>query len=294
MGADSQGKGRFIASWRGFSFAVLVVLGVLIAVLRAADAWRKAPVVAELHLPPAFAVSRDFDVGRYRLAWRGQAFVVYPLGRPEKQLWGADGGFLAAGIGQADTAQGRGELRDRRDLLCREQSLEAFERLGSRLLLKGHLRCADGSLSSYVLTLSDDGERGLILTVALGEPRLNRLYLAWRREANERFFGFGEVSAGGDMSGRRLAVPSTGSRLRGEGGWNASAAQAFYLTSRMRAFHSQSDAYQMFDLRDPQRVGLEVHEGKLTARIYNGDSLDELRARQISVVGGLPAGPAPK
>ncbi|WP_044875201.1 hypothetical protein [Pseudomonas sp. LFM046] len=283
-----------MTSWRGFSFALLVLLGVLIAVLRAADTWRKEPVVAELHLPPAFAVARDFDFGRYRLAWRGQAFVVYPLGRPEKLLWGADGGFLAAGIGQAYVAHGGGELRDRRDLLCREQSLEAFERLGSRLLLKGHLRCADGSLSSYVLTLSDDGERGMILTVALGEPRLNRLYLAWRRDADERFFGFGEVSGGYDMSGRRLVVPSSGSQLREEGGWSAAAAQAFYLTSRMRAFHSQSDAYQIFDLRDPRRVGLEVHEGKLTARIYNGDSLDELRARQISVIGGLPAAPVPK
>ncbi|MNG38633.1 hypothetical protein D3C84_1264090 [compost metagenome] len=55
------------------------------------------------------------------------------------------------------------------------------------------------------------------------------------------------------------------------------------MTSRLRAFQSQSVAYQLFDLRDPQRVGLEVHEGRLKAHIYKGDSLDELRARHSSV-----------
>ncbi|MNF17859.1 hypothetical protein D3C80_2216180 [compost metagenome] len=62
----------------------------------------------------------------------------------------------------------------------------------------------------------------------------------------------------------------------------------------MRAFYSQSAAYQVFDLRDLQRVGLEVHEGRLQARIYNGDSQDVLLARQASVVGALPMQPASK
>ncbi|MFC5698502.1 hypothetical protein ACFPU0_23545 [Pseudomonas sp. GCM10022186] len=284
-----------MAFWRVLGFLLLVLLGVAIATLRGVEHWRKQPVGAQLRLPPAFAVARDFDFGRYRLAWRGQGFVVHPQGRPEKVLWGAEGGFLAAGRGRAEgeRRQRSGVLRDRRELLCREQSLEAFERLGARLLLKGRLRCADGSLSGYVLALEDDGERGLVLSLALESPQLNRLYLAWRREPDERIFGFGEVSGGvHDMSGRLLAVPPAGSRAAEEGG--VPEPQPFYVTSRMRAFHSRSGAYQLFDLRDPRRVGLEVHEGRLSANIYKGDSLEELRARQASVVGVVPRVPPAK
>lgn len=288
-----------MAVWRGWGFAALVLLGVLVATLRTMDARHERPVTADLHVPPAFAVAREFDFGRYRLSWRGQAYHVHPQGRPEKILWGAAGGFLAAGVGRAEGG-GRwrgGELRDRRELLCREQSLEAFERLGSRLLLKGHLRCADGSLSSYALTLEDDGERGLVLSVTLGEPRLNRLYLAWYRDPDERFFGFGERSGAYDLSGRLLAIAGVGSQqlaAREEGSRSGGASLGFYFTSRMRAFYSQSAAYQVFDLRDLQRVRLEVHEGRLQARIYNGDSEEALLARQASVVGTLPTAPGPK
>ena len=220
-------------------------------------------------------------------------------GRPEKALWGATGGFLAAGVGRAERGSRwrAGELRDRRELLCREQSLEAFERFGSQLLLKGHLRCADGSLSSYALILRDDGERGLVLSVTLGEPLLNRLYLAWHRDPDERFFGFGERSGTYDLSGRRLAIVGTGSQrspATEEGDRSGGATLGFYFTSRLRAFYSQSSAYQVFDLRDGRHVGLEVHEGRLMARIYNGDSQDVLLARQASVVGTLPTAPGPK
>ncbi|MDH4872642.1 hypothetical protein [Pseudomonas sp. BN515] len=285
-----------MAVWRGLGFVAIVLLGVAIAALRGIDAWRKEPVIATLHVPPAFKVARDFDFGRYRMSWSGRGLIVYPQGRPEKVLWAAEGGFLAAGMGEAVPGlldSGR-ELHDLRDRLCREQSLEAFERLGSKLSLKGQLRCADGALSSYVLTLEDDGERGLVLVVALGDPALNRLYLRWSREAGERIFGFGEVSGVYDMSGRRLAVLAAGSRPEEEGGWSSSATQAFFVTSRLRAFQSQSSAYQLFDLRDPQRVGLEVHEGRLKAYIYKGDSLEELRDLQSSVPGVVSTPALPK
>ncbi|WP_028629439.1 hypothetical protein [Metapseudomonas resinovorans] len=283
-----------MAFWRGLGFAALVLLGVVIATLRGIDVARKQPVIAALHLPPAFAVARDFDFGRYRLSWRGQGFVVYPRSRPEKVLWAVDGGFLAAGRGQAepDSLKLGKELCDRRELICREQSLEAFERLGSKLMLKGQLRCVDGSLSRYVVALADDGERGLVLEVTLEDPDLNRLFLSWRREAGERVFGFGDTSGAYDMSGRRLVVPAAGSSPVEEGG--SVATQAFYATSRLRAFHSQSAAYQLFDLRDPQRVGLEVHEGWLVARIYKGDSPEELREHQASVVGVVSTPPPAK
>lgn len=285
-----------MAVWRGLGFAALLLLAAVIAVLRGVDASRKEPVVAHLHLPSVFTTARDFDFGRYRLSWRGQGFVVYPQNRPEKILWAAEGGFLAAGKGRPGDGRpgSSGELSDRRELLCRDQSLEAFERRGGRLQLKGHLQCADGSLSTYVLTLEDDGERGLLLAVTLGEAKLNRLYLGWRREVGERVHGFGEPSDAHDFSGRRLVVPEAGDLQGAEGGRGSVASQAFYVTSGLRAFHSQSTAYQVFDLREQGRIGLEVHEGRLLARIYKGNTLEELRAQRASVVGVVSTPPPAK
>ncbi|AOE84717.1 hypothetical protein [Pseudomonas sp. TCU-HL1] len=281
-----------MAFWRGLGLVVLVLLGVIIAVLRGVDALGKAPVIPELYVPPAFSVARDFDFGRFRLAWRGVGFIVHPLNRPDQVLWRVEGGFLAAGKGLAEVPDARPgrELRDDRELLCREQSLEVFERLGRQLQLKGHLRCSDGSLSRYLLLLEDDGEQGVKLTVTLSESKLNRLYLTWHRDAEERFFGFGEVSGVYDLSGRRLAVSPAAKGRPGQGGANL----ATYWTSRVRAFHSQSSAYQVFDLRDSRRVSLEVHDGRLLANIYTGESLDELRARLSSATGVVPTGPSAK
>ncbi|MDH4569579.1 hypothetical protein E8E95_23125 [Pseudomonas sp. BN414] len=276
--------------WRGLGFVALLLLAAAIALLRGADASRTQPVVAELHLPPAFTVARDFDFGRYRLSWRGTAFGVYAQNRPEKILWSAEGGFLAAGVGRPNPLP----LLSERKLLCRDQSLESIERLGARLLLKGHLRCADGRLSGYVLSFEDDGERGVLLTVALGDSELDRLYLRWRRDAGERVYGFGELSGAYDMSGRRVMVALGDASAAGQGGRSIAATQAFYLTSGMRAFHSQSTVYQVFDLRDPHRIGLEVHEGRLAARIYKGESPQELRAHQASAVGVMSTPTVPK
>ncbi|MCO6059323.1 hypothetical protein NG726_21955 [Pseudomonas sp. MOB-449] len=281
-----------MAFWRGLGLAALVLLGVVIAVLRGVDALSRAPVVSELHVPPAFSVARDFDFGRYRLAWRGVGFIVHPLSRPDQVLWRVEGGFLAAGKGLAGAADSRpgGGLRDDRELLCREQSLEVFERLGRQLQLKGHLRCSDGSLSRFLLSLEDDGERGVKLVITLSEPKLNRLYLTWYRDAEERFFGFGEVSGAYDLAGRRLVVAPAAKGLPGREG----ATLAAYWTSRVRGFQSLSSAYQVFDLRDSQRVSLEVHDGRLFASLPAGGSLDELRARLSSTTGVVPMGPSAK
>ena len=73
--------------------------------------------------------SRDFDFGDYRLAWNGHGLALSPKGDPGKRLWATEGGFLAAGIGEAQVEEHRGALfvDERRELLCREQSLDSFQ-----------------------------------------------------------------------------------------------------------------------------------------------------------------------
>ena len=107
-----HGKRGSGGALRAAGFSLLVLLAVTLAVLRGVDAWQKAPVIAELHRPPAFAVPRDFDFGRYRLSWLGSGFEVHPVAQPDRVLWRVEGGFLAAGIGR-----GEGGAWERRELL---------------------------------------------------------------------------------------------------------------------------------------------------------------------------------
>ncbi|BBP82503.1 alpha-glucosidase [Pseudomonas sp. Pc102] len=291
--------------WVKGTVAILLAAAAGVAGWQGLQMWKQRAVLAELVVPPAFAVPRDFDFGDYRLAWSGHGLALSPKGNPGKRLWATEGGFLAAGIGEARVEEHRGSLfvDERRKLLCREQSLDSFQGAGQRLVLRGHLRCADGTVSGYALVLEADGGRGVRLAVALDDPRLNRLYLNWQRDADERFFGFGEQFSAFDLAGRRLPIlvqeQGVGRGLqpitlaadltaRAGGDWTSSYAPVpYFLTSKLRAFFSESSAYQVFDLRDPARVGLEVHEGNLTARIYNGDSPAALVRAHTSVVGRM-------
>ncbi|AYC33343.1 alpha-glucosidase [Pseudomonas cavernae] len=291
----------------GKGLVALAVLGAAcVAGWQVWQNWRERPVWSSLVVPPALALPREFVLGDYRFAWSGKGFDLRGVGQPGKSLWAAEGGFLAAGLGHDEVEEFRGALfvEEQRGLLCREQSLESFQLVGQQLTLKGHLRCTDGRISAYSLSLQADGARGLRLAVKLDDPALNRLYLSWARDADEHFFGFGEQFTHFDLAGRRLPIlvqeqgigrglqPLTlGANLSARAGgdwWTSYAPVPHYLTSKLRSFFSESAAYQVFDLRDERRVQLEVHEGQLAARIYAGDSPSALVEAHTSVVGRMP------
>ncbi|UVE16300.1 hypothetical protein NVV93_11790 [Pseudomonas sp. LS44] len=279
----------------------VVALGTVgMAGWQAWQSWRERPVWSSLIVPPALALPREFSLGEYRFAWSGQGFNLYGQSSPSKSLWSAQGGFLAAGIGRAQMEESRGALFvvERRTLLCQEQSVESFQLIGEQLTVKGHLRCSDSRVSSYSMSLRADGARGLQLAVKVDDPALNRLYLSWARDADEQFFGFGEQFSQFDLAGHRLPILvqeqglELGLRPMTPGARRIpSAPEPYYVTSKLRSFFSESAAYQVFDLRDEQRVQLEVHETKLSARVYAGESSSALVEAHASVVGRRPSLP---
>lgn len=302
---DSKGKG--VGKWiRGG--ALLGVTGVAaLAAWGGWQAWQQRPVWAELEVVPALVTEQGFDLGHHRLEWDGQRLRLVDGGR---LLWASEGGFLAAGFGHEDVEEHRGAMfvEERRELLCRRQRLEAIEQRGERLLLRGSLGCADGSETGYALILEDDDERGIRLAVALDDDRLNRIYLSWQREPDERFHGFGEQFSAFDLAGRRLPIlvqeqgvgrglqPITlAANLTARAGgdwWTSYAPVPHYLSSKGRSFFSESGAYQVFDLRDERRVQLEVHASQLAARIYTAADAPGQIAQHTAVVGRMPPLPA--
>lgn len=267
------------------------------------QAWQQRAIRADLEVAPALASARQFALGGNRLEWDGRSLRLLA---GQRVLWATDGGFLAAGRGHEEVEEHRGAMfvEERRELLCQRQRLDAIEPRDGRLLLRGVLGCADGSESGYALILEDDGERGVRLAVALDDERLNRLYLDWRREPDERFHGFGEQFSAFDLAGRRVPILvqeqgvgrglepiTTAANLTARAGgdwWTTYAPVPHYLSSAGRSFFSESGAYQVFDLRDEHRVQLEVHEGRLAARIYTAADAPGQIAQHTAVVGRMP------
>ena len=290
--------------------AVIAVCGALAAVtVKGLQHWREQPVWAELHVSAALNQPHAFVFGRYVLQWQGKGFDLHTEGNPSKSLWASNGGFLAAGIGQAEVEEHRGSMfvSEQRELLCTKQSVESIEQRGQRLVIRGRLSCDDARLAGYAMILQADGDRGVQLSLAVDDTQLNRLYLSWQRDADEHFMGFGEQFSSFDLAGKRLPIlvqeggvgrglqPVTwGADLTARAGgdwWTSYAPVPHYLTSKLRSFFSESSAYQVFDLRDLNRVQLETHQGSLTARIYRGDSPAQLIEAHTSVVGRMPALP---
>ncbi|WP_156160321.1 alpha-glucosidase [Pseudomonas sp. 21] len=291
--------------------AVLLALGVLaFGGWKGWQWWQQRPVWAQLTVAPAMAAGQSWKLGDYRLEWDGASFALLAGEHPAQTLWQTRGGFLAAGIGRVEAEEHRGAMfiHEHRERLCRQQQLTAVRAEADRLLISGTLGCADGRQAPYTLALRADGERGVVMDVSLGDPALNRLYLAWAREADEQFHGFGEQFTRFDLSGRRLPIlvqeQGVGRGLQpitlaadlsaraGGDWWTTYAPVPFYLTSRLHGFFSEASEYQVFDLRDDQRVALEVHAGKLKAHFYKGNSPKALIEAHTSVVGRMPPLPA--
>lgn len=199
-----------------------------------------------LVVPPAFALAREFGFGAYRLAWSGRDLDL--LDGAGRSLWRTKGGFLLA----ADPV-----------VRCDEQSLEGFQSAGRRLQVFGHLRCTDGRISPYRLEMQDEGALGVLLSVTLEDPALDRIVLRWQREPDERFQGVAEAgngSAAGVGEGRG-PIPEV------KGRWTVGPSESLLLQSSSRAFYSGPGVTRAFDAESAEVVSLSVEAGSLELRV---------------------------
>ncbi|OEC40823.1 hypothetical protein A7D27_15300 [Pseudomonas sp. 1D4] len=199
--------------------------------------------VVSLVVPPAFVLARDFSFDTYRLAWSGRDLEL--LDEAGRSLWRTNGAFLSAG--KAEPA-----------LRCDEQSLEGFQVAGGRLQVFGHLRCTDGRVSTYRLAMQAEGERGVRVSVIVGDPALDRLTLRWQQEPDERFRGFSDAATGSESA---VSVPVV------EGRWMGEPSRSLLLISSHRAFQSGVGTRQFFGLESAGVVSLEVEAGSLELRV---------------------------
>ncbi len=262
-------------------------------------------------------VAEDASLGPYalgefvvslRVGGRGASDAVLRVAhgsRPDRILWSSLPGesFVAAARGDETISQSSGHffVEDRISALRPDQTIDGVEEREGSLVVAGRL-LGEGEVADYTLAFSPAGEGRLRFEVMVGEP-YDRVYLTYASTPEERFFGFGVQYTYFDLKGHEVPIfiqeggigrgeqPITlAANLRAEAGgdpYTSYASVPHYLTSEMRSLFLENYEYSSFDLREGDRVRVEVFSSRVGGQILSGETPAELVQRYTEYCGRM-------
>jgi alpha-glucosidase len=213
---------------------------------------------------------------------------------PERKLWSSIPGesFVATALGEEKVRESSGHffIEDEIEKLHPDQTIDRVEKQGAGLLLEGHL-LGEGEDIRYTLTFSPVTERRLRFEARVQDP-YDRVYLTCASAPDEYIFGFGTQYTYFDMKGRKVPIFIQEQGIgRGEqpitwaADWKADAGGSpytsgacvpHYITSQMRSLFLENYEYSSFDLREEDRVQIEVFSSRMRGQILSGNTPPEL------------------
>jgi alpha-glucosidase len=276
--------------------------------------WRKSARVSGA----IAGVARDIPRGPHQI---GEFSVVLETGpslsdvvlsvthnsRPDRILWQSIPGasFLATAEGEETVTESSGHffIKDQIEGLHSDQAIDSIEKRQSTLVVGGRLtRGGDSEGVAYTLTFSPMTENRLRFEVEVEEP-YDRVYLTYASSPEERFFGFGTQYTYFDKKGHKVPIFIQEQGIgRGEqpitwaADWQADAGGSpytsgasvpHYITSQMRSLFLENYEYSSFDLREQDRVQVEVFSSRMTGQILSGETPVELIERYTEYSGRM-------
>ena len=281
---------RKILKRTGAALGMVLFAGALVP-LR--GVWREKyghpPLHGSLTISPSLPASITHDLGEFRLQFQGASggrIVISHHSEPQRELFSTrvSQSFIATARGQEKVRESRGSFSfaDSLSVRCANQELDRIELITDHVDLSGTLRCENGDSVGYTLRFIARSAHQLGFSLELAGADFNRTYLTYESSAGEHFYGFGEQFSYFDLKGRRVplwvmeqgigrgAQPITlGADLKaGAGGdWHTTyAGVPHYITSELRSLMLENNEYQVFDLRRPDEVQLEVFANGLCGR----------------------------
>lgn len=265
---------------------------------------------------------RAYPVGNFIIQWNdegqdyaggsaGPRLVVVHREIPGRWLWHTRRGeaFIAAAVGKETVEENRGSywISDQVSRACETQSVDTIRLEQDALLVEGALVCDDQSTLGYQLAFRAVGERQLQFALTFDDPTINRASITYASGPDEHFYGFGEQFTHFDHKGQRVPIwvseqgigrgqqPVTAlvnlAAKAGGSAYSTYAAAPHYITSQLRSLFLENSQYAAFDLRDPQRVQVEVYADSLIGRIVFGPEPSDLIAEYTAWAGRMRALP---
>lgn len=225
--------------------------------------------------PAGFPVaSLEIQIGEKQLVIAdrktGKAFLVFPLSES----------FLKAASGNAKVRYRMASFKisDSAERTCPNQHIDSIREKAGQLQIEGKLQ-GDSCSTGFLLTVRPVSETEVALRVELSDKNLNRIWLKYASNKDERFYGFGEQFSHDEFKGKapflfteeqgigRGDQPITfGANLVAGAGGNEYTTYApvpHYITSENRSIFFDNSGYSRFDLSDDDAVTVEFWDTNL-------------------------------